>query len=140
MFSICLYHFECCPNHLLKYTTFYLFLPYSLSFMFLSFSVAAFNFIRLFSILLSLLTQLPFKLLFLLIFFRQDEAKHMCKKMLGGTLNRTRRLGFTQCCFCGEPKNSFDFIPSEIDIHGRTGYNGMRIDARKKVNFSAGLI
>lgn len=73
----------------------------------------------------------------MIIFFLQDDTELMCK-MFGGSLEQTCKPSFTQCCFCGGPRNSFKMISSEIDsIHGSTGYHDIHIDERKKVEFLA---
>jgi len=67
----------------------------------------------------------------------------MCKMLSSGcgSMEQTCKPGFTQCYFCGGSTNSFKIISNETDsIHGRTSYSDVHLNARKKVNFLAGLI
>lgn len=75
---------------------------------------------------------------FILTFFPQDDAEHMCKVIRDASLEKTCKPSFTQCWCSGEPKNSFEIISNEMSsIHGTTSYAD--IDTRKKVTVLPGL-
>ncbi|XP_028806974.1 CSC1-like protein RXW8 [Neltuma alba] len=62
----------------------------------------------------------------------KDDAELMYKSIKGNSFDQSCKPHLTQC-FCGGPRNSFKMISNEISsIHGRTAYNDVNLDERKK--------
>ncbi|KAJ1442743.1 Calcium-dependent channel, 7TM region, putative phosphate [Sesbania bispinosa] len=65
----------------------------------------------------------------------KDDAEHMCKVIRDVSLEKTKtcKPNFIQCCCSGTPTNSFKMICKKMDsIHGRTSYNDMHLDIKRK--------
>ncbi|XP_054797246.1 CSC1-like protein RXW8 isoform X5 [Prosopis cineraria] len=62
----------------------------------------------------------------------KDDAELMYKSIKGSSFDQRCKPHLPQC-FCGGPRNSFKMISNEIgSIHGRTAYDDVNIDERKK--------
>lgn len=73
-------------------------------------------------------------LYFILIFFPQDDAEHMCKVIRDASMERTCKPSFMQCCCSGAPTISFKKISTEMgSTHGRTCNTDLHLDTGKKV-------
>ncbi|KAH1203939.1 CSC1-like protein RXW8 [Glycine max] len=77
-------------------------------------------------------------LYFILIFFPQDDAEHMCKVIRDASMERTCKPSFMQCCCSGAPTISFKKISTEMgSTHGRTCNTDLHLDTGKKECSSA---
>ncbi|KAF7830503.1 CSC1-like protein RXW8 isoform X1 [Senna tora] len=63
----------------------------------------------------------------------KEDAEQMYKSLRGSSFEQSCKPHLTHCFFCGGSTNSFKMISNEIgSMHGRTAYDDMNLDARKK--------